>query len=78
MFFEAVDLYRTLDLMSNPVDSSHFRAYCNFKRTINCPATWTNTYHPSKQRTDWRYHYSVTYVSQQWRSNHENFSFIIK
>jgi len=39
----------------------------NFKRAINCPATRTNTNEPSKQRTYWRYHCSVTYVSQQWR-----------
>jgi len=25
MFFEAMDLYRTWDLKSNPMDSSHFR-----------------------------------------------------
>jgi len=31
---------------------------------------------PSKQRTYWRYHCSVTYVTQQWRS-HENFSFTV-
>jgi len=24
-----------------------------------------------------RYHYSVTYVTQQWRSYHENFSFTV-
>jgi len=35
MFFEAMDLYRTLTLKSNPMDSSHFEN--NFKRTINCP-----------------------------------------
>jgi len=23
---------------------------------------------PHKQKTDWRYHCSVTYVTQQWRS----------
>jgi len=35
-FFEKLDLYRTLDLKSNPMDSCHFEN--NFKRTINCPA----------------------------------------
>jgi len=40
MFFEAMDLYRTLDLKSSPVDSSHFEN--NFKRTINCPTTRAN------------------------------------
>jgi len=35
-----MDLYRTLDLKSNPVKSSHFEN--NFKRTTNCPATWAN------------------------------------
>jgi len=32
MFFEAVDLYRALDLKFNPMDSSHFEN--NFRRTI--------------------------------------------
>ena len=40
MFFQAMDLYRTLYLQSNPMDSSHFEH--NFKRTINCPATRAN------------------------------------
>ena len=35
-----MDFYRTLDLQSNPMDSSHFDN--NFKRTINCLATWAN------------------------------------
>jgi len=37
MFFEAMDLCRTLDLKSNPMDSFHFEN--NFKRTINCATT---------------------------------------
>jgi len=63
MFFEAMDLYRTLDLKSNPVDSSHFENH--FKRTINCPETRANMNEPSKQWTYWRYqllcdvHYST-------------------
>ena len=73
MFFEAMDLHRTLDLKSNPMDSSHF--VNNFKRTINCSTTRANMNEPTKQRTDWRYHCSVMYVSQQWRSYHENFSY---
>jgi len=48
VFFEAVDLYRTLGLKSNPMDISHFEM--NFKRTINCPATRANMIEPSKQR----------------------------
>jgi len=64
MFFKAMDLYKTLDLKSNPVDSSHFEN--NFKRTINCLATRDNMNEPIKQRTNWRYHRSVTYVTQQW------------
>jgi len=71
MFFEAMDLYRTLDLKSSLTDSY------NFKQTINCPATRANMNEPSKQRTYWRLHCSVTYVAQQWRSYHENFSFIV-
>jgi len=35
-----MDLYRTLDLKSNPVDSFNFES--NFKRTINFPATRAN------------------------------------
>jgi len=26
----------------------------------------------------WHYHCSVTYVTRQWRSYHENFSFIVR
>jgi len=52
-FFEAMDLYRTLDLKFNPVDSSHFES--NFKRTINCPTTRANMNEPSKRMTSWRY-----------------------
>ena len=33
--FEAMDLYRTLELKFNPMDSSHFES--NFKRTTTCP-----------------------------------------
>jgi len=75
MFFEATDLYRTLDLKSNPRDSSHLAN--NFKQTINCPATRVNMNQPSTQRHYWRYHCSVTYITQQWRSYYENFSFIV-
>jgi len=75
MIFDAMDLYRTLDLKSNPMDNSHFDN--KFKRTVNCPATLANMNEPSKQRTDWRYHCSVTCVTQQWRIYHENFPFII-
>jgi len=42
------------------MDSPHFE---NFKRTINCPATRANVSEPSKQRTSWRYHCFVTYVT---------------
>jgi len=54
MFFEAMDMYRTLALKSNPVESSHFEN--NFKQTINCLVTRANMNEPSKQRTSWRYH----------------------
>jgi len=75
MFFEAIDLYRTLGLKSNPMDSSYFEN--KFKRTINCPATRVNLNKPSKQRIKWRYRCSVTLVTQQWRSKyHENFSLL--
>jgi len=45
-FFEAMDLHRTLNWNSNPVDSHH----SNFKRTINCPVNRANIYEPSTQR----------------------------
>jgi len=54
MFIEAMGLYRTLDLKSNPMDSSHFEN--NFKRAINCPVTRTTMNEPSKQGTYWHYH----------------------
>jgi len=44
MFFEAMDLYRTLDLKFNPMDSSHLES--NFKRTINGPTTRANKSDP--------------------------------
>jgi len=53
MIFEAMDFYRTLDLKSKPMDSSHFEN--NFKRTVNCPATRADMNESSKQRTDRRY-----------------------
>ena len=45
MLFEAMDLYRTLDLKSNPMDSSHFEN--KFKRTINFAATRAYMKEPS-------------------------------
>jgi len=45
MFFEAMDFYRTLDLKSTPMDSSHFEN--NFKKTINCPASRASMNEPS-------------------------------
>jgi len=48
MFFEAMDLYRTLDFKSSPMDSSHFEN--NFKRTINCTTTRANMNEPSTQQ----------------------------
>jgi len=73
--FEAVDLYRTLDWKTNPMDSSHFENI--FKRTTNCPVTRANMNELSKQRTNWGYHCSVTFVTQQSTSYHENFSLIV-
>jgi len=32
---------------------------------------------PSKQRTDWRCHWSVTNVTQQWIGSHEKFSLVV-
>jgi len=34
----------------------------NFKRTMNRPVTRDNMNEPSMQRTNWRYHYTVTYI----------------
>jgi len=70
-----MDLYRTLDMKFNPMDSSHFEN--NFKRTIDCPTTWANMNEPSKRRTYRRYHCSVTYVTQQWRSYQLSWEFLI-
>ena len=53
MFFEAMGLYKPLDLKFNPMGSSHFEN--NFKRTINCPTTLANMKEPSKWVTYWRY-----------------------
>jgi len=64
--------YRTLDLKSNPTDNSRFEN--NFKRTKNCPVTRANM---NELRTNWRYRCSVTYITQQWRSYHENFQFSV-
>jgi len=75
VFFEAMGLYRTLDLKSSPIDSSNLEN--NFKPTINCPVTRANMNECSKQRTNWGYHWSVTFVTQQSTSYHENFSFIV-
>jgi len=32
---------------------------------------------PPLEPRPWRYHCYVTYVTRQWRSYHENFSFIV-
>jgi len=53
LFLKQWICYGTVDLKSNPVDSSHFEN--NFKRTINCPATRAIMNEPSKQMTYWRY-----------------------
>ena len=73
MFFEAMDLYRTLDLKSNPRDSFHFEY--NFQRIKIFQQL--GLIRMSTQRAYWCYHCSVTYITQQWRSCHENFSFIV-
>jgi len=49
-----MDLYRTLDLKSNPMDSSHFEN--NFKQTMNCPRTRANMNEPNERMTYWCYH----------------------
>jgi len=64
MFFEAMDLYTTWDLKSNPVENSNFEN--NFKRTINCPATRANMNEPGKQRTYWRYVRYSTMEKLSW------------
>jgi len=49
MVFQAMDLYRTLDLHSNPMDNGQSNGVPfenNFKRTINCSATWANMNEP--------------------------------
>jgi len=52
MFFEAMYLYRTLDLKFNPMDSSHFES--NLKRTMICPKTRANMNEPSVA-LQWRF-----------------------
>ena len=49
----------------------------NFKQAINCPVTRANINKRSQQRTNWRYHCFLMYVTQQWRSYHVNFSFTV-
>ena len=53
MFLEATDLYKTLDLKFNPMDSSHFEN--KFKQTIYYPTTRANMNEPSMWMTYWRY-----------------------
>jgi len=69
-----MDLHRTLDKISFPMDNQ-FSFEKNFKWMINCLVTWANMNEPSMQRTNWCYHCSVMYVTQQWTSSHENLSF---
>jgi len=40
------------------------------------PKIWDG-HGPPLEPPVWRYHCSVTYVTRQWRSYHENFSFIV-
>jgi len=47
------------------------------RNEAGCAPDSDNMNEPSKQRPYWRYHCSVTYVTQQWRSYHDNFSFIV-
>jgi len=69
MIFEALDLYRALDLKSNPMDGFHFEI--NFKRTATCPATRADINESSKQRTYRRYHCSAwRALLYKWRSYH--------
>ena len=49
----------------------------NFKRTINCLVTRANMNESSTQRINWRYNGSVTCVTQQSTSFHDNFSLIV-
>jgi len=74
MFLELMDLYRTLDLKFNSVDSSHLEN--NFKQTINYPGFGLMRM-SLVRRTYRRYHCSVTYVIQQRRSYHQIFSLIV-
>jgi len=62
MFFEAMDVHGKLDMNPNPMDPYDSRIISN--ETINCPVTSDNTNEPSTQRTNWRYHCSMTYVTQ--------------
>jgi len=70
MFLETIDLHRTLNLNSHALDNLIDNN--NFKRTIIFPVTQVNINKFSTQNSDWRYHYSVMWVTQQWVISHEN------
>jgi len=49
------------------------------RRAGDHPKIWRAMTYPAppSEAPLWRYHCSVTYVIRQWRSYHENFSFIV-
>ena len=57
--------------------SGQFPFDSNFKRTITCLVSRANVNELSAQRTNWRYHCSMTYVTQKRTSSREEFSFIV-
>jgi len=61
MFLEEIDLHR-----QDPFEN-------NFKEQKCCSVTRANMNEPSMQRTSRHYNCSVTYVTQQSTSSHENF-----
>jgi len=49
----------------------------NFKQTMICPVTRANINEPCTKRINLRYHFSMTFVTQQRTSSNKNFSIIL-
>jgi len=58
------------------MDGSHFQN--NFIRTKTCPVALANVNELCTQRPYWRYHWSVTYVTQQWKGITRNSHLLLR
>jgi len=65
MVFEAINLHRQVPVRE---------LFQTNKNIVQQRATMNE---PSTHRTNWHYNCSVTYVTQQWKSSHENFEFTV-